>query len=220
MRTIAMTDTPTISMTARLVRSRHALAALLGLCVLGVAACAQTIPSRFYTLAPVAGAGEAATTPAPKNLTVGLGPVVLPNYLDRPEIVRRTGDYELAIAEFDRWSESLETMVPRIMTQNLAATLGTNRVLIFPQRRAPEADYQVEIEFFRFDAGSDDEVVLDAQWEIYGGRSERSLALRKQTFRQPIDGEGYAAVAGAMSTALAALTTEIAADIRNQATRR
>ncbi|MBK8907712.1 MAG: membrane integrity-associated transporter subunit PqiC [Rhodospirillales bacterium] len=216
-----MTDTPLAAMIARSVRYARPGTVIVGLAVLAaVAACAETVPSRFYTLAPAAGATEATAASAPKDLTIGLGPVVLPNYLDRPEIVRRTGEYELDIAEFDRWSESLDSMVPRIMTQNLAATLGTDRVMIFPQRRAPEAAYQVEIEVFRFDAGSNDEVVLDAQWEIYGGRGERPLALRKQTFRQPIDGEGYAAVAGAMSAALAALSTEIAADLRNQQTGR
>lgn len=214
-----MIETPLTRMIARCVHNRRPLAAIAGLTLLaGVAACAATVPSRFYTLAPVASETEAAAAPASRDLTIGLGPVVLPNYLDRPEIVRRTGQYELDIAEFDRWSEALETMVPRIMAQNLAATLATDRVLIFPQRRAPETDYQVEIEIFRFDAGSDGEVVLDAQWEIYGGRGEKPLALHKQTFRQPVDGEGYAAVAGAMSAALAALSTEIAADIRSQRT--
>ncbi|MCW5700728.1 MAG: membrane integrity-associated transporter subunit PqiC [Rhodospirillales bacterium] len=189
-----------------------AFAALLLLTL--IAACAVTAPSRFYTLSGIDTGGDpAATTAVKRDLTVGLGPVVLPKYLDRSEIVRRTSAYEIALAEFDRWSESLETMVPRVMVVNLSAALKTDRVFIFPQQRAPETDYHVEIEFFRFEPGSDGVVVLEAQWELYGGRDDTPLIVRKSAFRQPQTGTDYAATVDAMSRALASLCNELATTI-------
>jgi hypothetical protein len=179
-----------------------------------LAACAQSHPSRFYTLTSDPGEQGAAAVPA-AGLAVGLGPVILPKYLDRPDIVQRTSTHELSLAEFDKWSEPLDSMVPRVMSENLSALLGTNQVFVLPQRRTPRLDYEVEVEILRFDAGADGEVVLDVQWEVYGGAGDKPLDIQRSAFREPVSGEGYPAIAAAMSRALGRFSADIAAAIRS-----
>jgi hypothetical protein len=181
-----------------------------------LAGCAETPPSRFYTLTSFPEAQTAPSSPV-ADVSVGLGPVVLPKYLDRPDIVQRTGAHELSLAPFDKWSEPLDSMVPRLVSENLTALLGSNRVFILPQRRTPPLDYVVEAEILRFDAAVEGEVVLDVQWEVYGSDSEKPLDIEKSTFRETVVGEGYAAVAAAMSRALGRFSETVAESIRSSA---
>ena len=54
--------------------------------------CASTKPSKFYTLSPLT-ISERATKPEPAGhgVALGVGPIELPEHLDRPQIVTRTG---------------------------------------------------------------------------------------------------------------------------------
>jgi len=51
----------------------------------------------------------------------GVGPVTLPPYLDRSQIVMSDRANELNLAEFDQWAESLQTNFTRVLGENLVA---------------------------------------------------------------------------------------------------
>ena len=114
-------------MTGKLPLIFCALAALL-------TGCASVQPTRFYTLSPAT--VPAATPPAVYSLSVG--PVWVPAAVDRPQIVVQTGPNQVLIAEFDRWAAPLREDIPRIVAENLAAILGTQRVTVFPQSAAAD----------------------------------------------------------------------------------
>ena len=174
-------------------------------------ACAQTQPSRFYTLSSLS---DTATTPsaASNDLAIGVGPISLPNYLNRPEIVRRSTPNEFQVAEFDRWGEQLQDVFPRVMAENLGELLATDRVFLLPQRRATTIDYQVEVNVTRFDADVGGPAILAARWEIFDDDG-KSLVVDRSTFTETVEGDGYGAVATAMSRTVAAFSQEIAAAI-------
>jgi len=182
-------------------------AAIAGLLL---AACAQTQPSRFYTLSGLP--DDAAPTAASSDLAIGVGPISLPNYLDRPEIVRRTTPNQFQLAEFDRWGEPLGDVFPRVMAENLSDLLATDRVSLLPQRRATTIDYQVEVQVTRFDAEVGGPAILAARWEMFDNDG-KSLVVKRSTFTETVDGEDYGAVATAMSRTIATLSREIATAI-------
>jgi uncharacterized lipoprotein YmbA len=79
---------------------------------LGLGACAST-PSRFYLLNALA---TPETIPSPatsQGPVIGVGPITMPRYVDRPQIVTRVGRNQLALGEFDRWAEPLQNNVSR-----------------------------------------------------------------------------------------------------------
>jgi uncharacterized protein len=85
---------------------------LLGASLIGMAGCASTQPSRFYVLTDLASVeSPPQVTTAGQGPAVGVGPVTLPKYLDRPQIATRAGRHELAYDEFERWAEPLDTIV-------------------------------------------------------------------------------------------------------------
>ena len=173
-------------------------------------ACAQSQPTRFYTLfAPAA--PERAAEGEPVRLGVEL--VSMPAYLDRPQIVTRLGASRMEVADFDQWAEPLEITFQRILEENLARRLGSDVVVALPAPRTLRLDRLVEIEVKRFDADDAGEAVLDAGWRLFDDEG-RILDSGRSVVRQQVAALGdYEQVAGAMSLCLAGMSDEIAAAI-------
>jgi hypothetical protein len=191
---------------------RHVFAALvLSALLIWMSGCAgSSTPARFYVLTP---RPEAAVAPAAAeaacSAALGVGPVRLPGLLDRPQIVTRRGADEIDRAEFDRWAEPLTDTVPRVLAENLAALWRTDCVAIFPWDPAQAVQYQLVVNVMRFDGALGGDVVLDARWRILA-TDGKELAINRSVLTQPTGRAGYPAVVAAMSSALAALSREIA----------
>ncbi|HYS79610.1 MAG TPA: PqiC family protein [Anaeromyxobacteraceae bacterium] len=171
-------------------------------------------PSRFYTLAPL----EIRDSPASSatDATLAVGPVDIPDYADRQQIVTRTGANELVMAEFDRWGGSLEREITRSLVATLADRLASRNILVAPWRSAtlaPAASaYRATVSISRFDGVLGQSVVLHGRWELLAERGGKpdSLAVREATITERIDGAGYEALVAAMQRALVRFGQEMA----------
>jgi uncharacterized lipoprotein YmbA len=177
---------------------------------LTLAGCADSQPTRYYTLAALPEARRAAMPAEPSDLTVGVGPVTLPPYLDRPQLVTRSGDNRLVLADIDSWVEPLQGMFARVLAENLALLLGTDDVLMLPGRRDFALDRQVEVDVTRFDVDAAGNAVLDARWWVYGRGGEKLLRSGRSTISEPATVGDYTSAAAALSRALGAISEEIA----------
>jgi uncharacterized protein len=97
--------------------------------LLGLGACAST-PSRFYVLNTLPASETVPATAAERGPVIGVGPITLPKYLDRPQIVTRASRNQLALGEFDRWAEPLQDNVLRVLAQNLMLLIPTDHILL------------------------------------------------------------------------------------------
>lgn len=188
---------------------RVARTALMG-GLLVLAGCAGSEPVRYYVLsaaseAAPAGPGGAAT----RDIAVGVGPVELPEYLDRPQIVTRTSRNALNMADFDLWAESLKDNTVRVLAENLATLLPSQRVSIYPWKRATPIDYQVAVQVTRFDRLENGESVLAARWRVLDGGG-RELLSRTSSYRETSAGPDYAATVAAMNQNLEAFSRDVA----------
>lgn len=191
-----------------MVRRTLAAASLAGALV----GCAQTVPTNFYTLS-VSTEPTVAKRPA-QGLVIGLGPITLPQYLDRPDIVTRQGANQMRLADLNKWAEPLEPLLTRIMAEDLYALLDANDVIPIPQRGDIPLDRVVEVDINRFDADDSGTVVLDARWRIYRGDNETLLVSgRSQITEQGAAVPDYDAIVAAMSRAVGRASEEIAAAI-------
>jgi len=84
-----------------------------------------------------------------RDLTIGIRSVELPEELDRPQIVTRTGANTVHIAEFDRWSASLQDSVMQRIAENLAILLPGDRVAVYPWTPGTSVDREVIVEVTR-----------------------------------------------------------------------
>ena len=171
-----------------------------------------TQPSRFYLLTP----GDVSPGGAVfEDLVLGVGPVRLAAYLERPQIVARNSANSLKVEEFDRWGGTLEANITWVVAENLSLDLGTESVVTFPWERALVPDYQVTIDVRQFDLARPGEVRLTALWRLLGSRGEVLHAIRKSDIRESLTGgEGFESQVAAQSRALARMSLEIADTIR------
>lgn len=172
----------------------------------------QADDSRYFVLAPVVEPGRPADGP---RLTLGVGPVVLPAYLARLQIVRRTGENQLALSSTGVWAEPLDRNVQGVLAANLARLLGNAEIVPYPSFTAAGIDRQISVAIFRFEADEHDTVILDARWTIQHPAEKASAgdAHDSHIVQQAADGSTASTVA-AMSQAVGALSQQVAAALR------
>jgi uncharacterized lipoprotein YmbA len=184
---------------------------------LALASCFGTSrPSRFYTLEPLEirdGPGSTAT-----EATLAVGPVELPDYVDRPQIVTRSGSNELVIAEFERWGGSLDKQISGSLVATLRDRLAPQQIAVVPWRSAVQSSgtpYRVTVSLSRFDGVLGQSVVLQARWELsaQSGGKEESFGVKEASVTEQIDGPGYDALVAAMQRALVRLGQQMAASV-------
>lgn len=169
-------------------------------------------PSRFYVLTALATADGGGGTLA--DVVVGVGPVILPAYLQRPQIATRVGPNQVAYDEYTRWAQPLETGVSRVLVQNLAVLLEPAQVGTFPWLGSPTPTHAVEVEIGQFEQTTANTAELFARWTIRDGRTKAILATRETTASEPAAGNDPAATVAALSRTLATLSREVADGIR------
>lgn len=162
-------------------------------------------PARFYTLAPLQVRDVPSSTAT--DATLAIGPVELPDYVDRPQIVSRTGANELVVAEFDRWGGSLESEITGSLLATLRDRLASEQITVAPWRSAilaGRAMYRAAVSVSRFDGIPGQSVVLQGRWELFAqsGGKEESLGVREAGLTEKVEGAGYDALVAAMQRAL------------------
>jgi uncharacterized protein len=185
--------------------------------LLGLGACAGT-PSRFYLLNTLSASETVPATAAAQGPVIGVGPITLPKYLDRPQIVTRVGRNQLALGEFDRWAEPLQDNVLRVLAENLVHLIPTDQILLHPWPRSVTLDYQVSMEVLQFDGWLGGESTLLARWSILDG-AEHELFNRMVHLHAPTGGQDYDALVVAMNQMLETLSRDIATGIQRLASR-
>ena len=186
-----------------------------GLLLMTFMACASNAPSRFYVLSSLTGTGEETEMAGDeRNLTIGIGPVELPAYLDRQQVVTRVSANELHLAGFDEWAEPLGDNFTRVLIENLSVLLSKDLFTIFPFRGPEPIDYQVEVEVSRFDGRRGGDAALMTRWSIFGEDDKKLLLTRKSSFKEATGASGYEALVAAQSRTVQALALEIAGAIK------
>jgi uncharacterized lipoprotein YmbA len=180
--------------------------------LLGLGACAST-PSRFYILNTLPAPETRPVAAAERGPVVGVGPVTLPKYLDRPEIVTRASRNQLILGEFDRWAEPLQDNFSSVLAENLALLLPTHQILLNPWPRSASPDYQVRVDVLHFDGWLGGESSLTLRWSILNS-AELDLISRKTYLTAPAGGRDYESMVRAMNQMLETLSRDIAVAIQ------
>jgi uncharacterized lipoprotein YmbA len=173
--------------------------------------CGSSPPVDYYTLQPIA-AGSARKPGDAKVL--GLGPLVVPGYLDRPQLVTQLSGGAVKVDEFNRWAEPLRLALPRIVAENVDALLDPVVVVTFPYNSRVRVDYRLVGRVIRFDAGTGGQAVLEVQWGVEGAESSRVLAPRRSRYEaQANPPQDPGAVVVALNATVAAFSRDIAGQL-------
>ncbi|GAI83624.1 unnamed protein product [marine sediment metagenome] len=189
---------------------------ILFLTLIYLGGCTSTKPSRFYVLSSLSSSGiEEQAEAEGLDIAIGIGPVKLPEYLDRPQIVTQSSSNELHIGDYDRWAENLQENFSRVLSENLSILLSTDRVFVYPWSGYTPIDYQVEIEVTQFIGKLGESTSLAVRWTIIRGDEKKVLLMQKASFTESTKTGGYKAIVAAQSKAVTSLSREIAAAIKS-----
>ena len=186
---------------------------MLAVCLAAVSAgCSRSPRVTFYTLEPGARIEAAAASAVP---AVAVGPVTLPEVVDRPQLVVRVAANRVEILETHRWAEPLKSEIPRLIAGNLGRLLGSSRVSFYLQHAAALADYRVLVDIQRFESSPGEAVTVEAAWSLrHGGGAPKT---GHSLVREPVATEGYDPLVAAYGRAILAVSADLARAIRSEA---
>jgi uncharacterized protein len=173
-------------------------------------ACSSTPPTHFYTLesqsqTPVAAAATAST----KKLLIGIGPLTLPALLDRSQIVTRTENNSIELAEFDKWAAPLKDNVTTVLSKNVAALQPNAIVRAYPWGPYGNVDYRVIIDVSRFDTQPGKSANLEASWAIMEEKNHTIVSNGQANIQQPLNDASYNSAAKALSKLLSKFSQQL-----------
>jgi len=192
----------------------------IGACAILATGCSVLSPqpdrSKFYILTPVSDSGAMAASPPSTStysqLTIGVGPVDFPDYLRRLAVVTRVAPNRIDLSDEKRWAEPLDKNFTRVLSENLATLLNTQRIEKYPWALRVKVDYQVEVDVQRFETTSDGQTQLVASWIIRDGPSDKILYASQTTAGAPA-GPDELSASSALSSDLATLSEQIASRV-------
>lgn len=191
---------------------------LLGASLLCLAGCARSPQTRFYTLSPQIPREAPAPVTAGAPISVGVMPVEIPDYLNRPQIVTRDGRNELKLAEFDRWAGSLPDNMAAVLAENLSQLLASDRVRTTLRGRSAASDYALSVRVLQLDCAPGEQATLKAQWTLSGPPDARELTMRISTLSEKLKDDRYDTAVAAIGNMLERLSAEIAREIATRRT--
>lgn len=193
---------------------------MIRLKLLGIAAtvflvaCGSSPQHQYYLLN-----SEAQTPAQGQSPSLGVGPITIPEYLNRSGMVYSEDGNRLHVARYERWAEPLEDGIQRVLGLNLSAALGTQNIRPHPWQRNDIPQYAVQLWLLGLNTNGN-EAELVAEWRVtrHGAETDGEVTQRISRLSTPLAGPGWQAAdtAAAYSALLQRLSDEIAGVIRAQ----
>ena len=168
---------------------------------------------QFYRLnAGVAMIDAVQVDESTNQAVVGLGPIRIPDYLNRPQMVVAISDNQYQLSEEHRWAERLDQNISLALAKFLPSQLGSNRIVRYPWAQRQIVDYQVSIDIIEFNIDALGRSRLTAQWVIK--RKDQSDISRRFDYQVPASTTDYDVMVSAQSACLTKLGQDIAVTLR------
>ena len=146
---------------------------------------------------------------------LGIGPIRVPEYLERSQIVTRRDNAELKVDDFNRWAEPVADALHRVLARNVDGLLNDIVVIGYPYGRLADYDYRLVGRIDRFDMDATGTTRLSLIWGVTAPDGEVLVSPRRRQYLESGGNpEDPNAVAAAMTRCLEQFSREIAAEIR------
>jgi hypothetical protein len=178
---------------------------------LGLAGCAGSPPPQYHSLSAIAvaagGSGSA-------RMLVEILPPVVPERLNRQEMVLTSADGRLDVRELEQWAAPLPDEVRQVVADTLWADLGAADVYNAPvsANSSTLPQYRLALRLEHFDAVPGHAVRVEAAWTIRRLPQGASITCR-QRIDLPLPGVSADAAAGALGQASAGLAKAVSASL-------
>jgi uncharacterized lipoprotein YmbA len=189
--------------------SRVAIAVVVLLLAAGCSLGGSSPPVHFYKVEPLV----ERDTGGSSTVRVGVGPVLVPRYLDRAGLVTRKRESEIGVSEYDRWAEPLDDMLATAIAENLVRLTGSDRIYAYPWPNEQHVDHRVFIRIVQFEIGTDGAAHLVCQWQLESTGASEPMVRRTELAVTPSSASPGPRVT-ALSETVATLSRQIAEAIK------
>ena len=170
-------------------------------------------PTQFYMLDADSGLAGTARVPATaQGPVIGLGPIRIPEYLNRPQMIVAIADNQYRLFENHRWAEPLDQNISLALFKALPRQLGTDRIVRYPWPQRQAIDYQVGVDILEFNVDASGQSRLIAQWFVK--RKDKPTIDKRSTYQFPASTTDHALMVKAQSQCLTKLGEEISGVLR------
>ncbi|MBC2711812.1 MAG: membrane integrity-associated transporter subunit PqiC [Desulfosarcina sp.] len=170
----------------------------------------MTPPVTYYTLSSIPGQMAESETDASGVITIGIRPVELPGYINRTQMVTRSGPHQLEISSLHRWADYPDRMVQKVLGENLQALMPHARVVNATWPVGLKPDVTVSFQFLELIGISDKKMLLNAVWTVAHGDSLSVVQSHRTILSEPMPSSGFDDLAAAHSRVLEALCRAVA----------
>ena len=187
-------------------------------CWLALAGClgGPSAQTNFYMLSPLSPsqAGTAAAT-AEGRIRIGLATVVVPEYLNRNEIVVNLDNTVYRLAEFNQWAEPLSENLTRVLEENLTNLLRSDLIDVFlASDSSIPTDYRLEVDVVRLDGNLGGQATLISQWALLAAEEDELIVMRRSKYQESAADNTYKELVLAKSRTIERLSQDIAAAVK------
>lgn len=179
----------------------------------GCISISNTPSPRFYTLTALDKGQVVKQYHVPAGFVIGVGPVKIPEFLNRPQIVTINKKKMLEFAEFDRWGEGLDSALVRLMNEDLMLMMPEATIEMFPWDLNIAIKYQVIVNVISLECQLDKDILLIAQWTVIDQNSKKVVFTKRSQLRQAIELRHYSGLVKALSLVCVSLSEEVAAEL-------
>ncbi|MDA9094065.1 PqiC family protein [Methylophilaceae bacterium] len=178
-----------------------------------ILSCAKSSkPVEYYMLDASVGIVNNQTLKGDEGPMIGLGPIRLPEYLDRFQMVVAVSENKYKLIDGHRWAEKLDQNISLALFKTLPAQLATDRMIRYPWPQRPGVDFQVKIDILELNIDQNGQSQMIAQWSI---KSKDEIILNKRsTFTAQASTTDIDKMVQAQSECLTKLGQEVAANLK------
>src|SRR5512139_1140191 len=189
----------------------------VGFLVALLVGCSTSPRAQFYTLTPEAFVESGAVQPATFAHSIAVGPVAVPEVVNRPQFVVRNGPNRVIVLEAQRWAEPLKSGIAEAVASYLSRDLNGARVTPMTQSAANDAQFDVALDVQRFEMIVGEAAVIEVVWTIKHRDASAAPMMGRSNVREPAQTSSdpssnpYDALVAAQVRALAIVSRDIAA---------
>ncbi|MET3107769.1 putative lipoprotein YmbA [Oxalobacteraceae bacterium GrIS 2.11] len=148
--------------------------------LLALAGCASVAKEQFYALFSPAQASQIVSADFDKDVTIHVADI--PELIDRPQLVIFSNASALTVLDHERWAESLQSGITRVISKDVAKAIPRAWVTSTPDGRA-STPLRVVVHVEEMTGSSQGKVVLTASWVVKSG-ADKALASGRLTLER------------------------------------
>ncbi len=126
------------------------------------------------------------------GIALGVGPVMLADYLDNPSIISTSSSSRVRVAGYHAWAGGLKESMTRVLADNVSSALNIDRVWGFPWDTRVRPEYQIRITVLQFDGERGGDVKFRVKWMLLSQSADKIIATGTEMFSVSTSDESYA----------------------------